>query len=1370
MNEDQWMLNRAGIINFWYYDVTYFDFADGKLLLRGANGSGKSVTMSSLITVLLDGRKAPDRLDPFGSSARKMEDYLLGEEGVSSRSERTGYLFLEYKRRGINQYITTGMGMQARRHKSMNTWYFVMTDNRRVGIDLELYRKTAGDEVVPLSRQELGNRIRGGQVTTSQKEYMALVNELIFGFDNIDLYDDLIKLLIQLRRPKLSKDFKPTVIYDILQQSLPALKDDDLHSVADTLEQIDQARQQLDQAKDEHRLMTDVTGKYLKYYEYCVKEMAAHLDETAKKLKGGRKQLQESVQEQSGLKEQLAAYEEEEKQLQIKIEVLTGEHEELQKHEVFKLVGEKGRLIKAEKIQSGKLARLEEKLRNKLNQVNDQKKEIEKQEWELENLNKEISGLKSELSELSAAAGFSEHRDLLDDYERQTEQYDFQFWKQKMKDYADHLRQVGILFTEYGQKREDVRREDKRLGDQYRVVADLDKEIRDLNQVFTDERDKLMIQLQKWRESLHFSIDDTDWAEVLQGIEELYDEVTLFDEALRPARESKEAAEKSLRMHDAEVSQKLESERELKQGLEDQRSEWTAKKDPEPERSEETRAFRGKLAVMKTDARPLYELIDFAPDTPQPVCNHIEAALLEAGYLDALVSEKDLELEADKQLKPKPLLFAQTLSQFLVPDCPEDSGISAETVQSVIDSIQLEGENSLIIDESGGYRLPSLEGRASGSYEAAYIGKASREAYRQREVERLTLEIAEAEARIAGLEKQHAEIADSIRTLDEDMARKPDDADLRFVFDERNKRAARCEQENRYKEQIEKLLDQKKREEGGLKNRLNELTELDRLPLTQEAYQHADDQFSDYQEAFDEFKTAVTRMRNTKRLITFLNKERSLKEEDYEDTFREMNDCRTEVERLDKNLESVEARLKLKSADEVQQRMEAVIRELDQSKGRLPQVTKASGISEKTLEQLDEKIGLLERQVQFFDHLRAAWEETFLAEYKRYLPEGDAARDLSEAVRAELKDFDPDIDRKKRLASDFETRFREVQGSLLEYRLEINDRKIAADSGWTAGDWPDDLAPRLEQWRMLTHQQLLECDYQGTRTAPQFILAKLKEYIDTQSVVLEEQDQRLFEDIILHSVGVTLRSLIDRSGKWVGQMNKILMGQENSSDLMLSIAWKPKAAESEEELDTQDLVSLLRRDQKLLTQEDLEKMIRHFRAKISACKQQMLDEDNTQSLDQVLKEVLDYRKWFTFEISYKKKNETKKELTNTRFYKFSGGEKAISMYLPLYTAVFARYQDAGRNAPHIIALDEAFAGVDELNIAEQFKAIEQLGFNYMMNSQALFGDYATVPALNIYELIRPKDADFVSVIAYHWNGKERQLIGDAEGEGVLSGN
>ncbi|MFK4997071.1 hypothetical protein ACI2OX_04255 [Bacillus sp. N9] len=53
-----------------------------------------------------------------------MEDYLLGEKEVVDRDERTGYLFIEYKKWGTDQYVTTGIGMQARRNKGIKSWYF----------------------------------------------------------------------------------------------------------------------------------------------------------------------------------------------------------------------------------------------------------------------------------------------------------------------------------------------------------------------------------------------------------------------------------------------------------------------------------------------------------------------------------------------------------------------------------------------------------------------------------------------------------------------------------------------------------------------------------------------------------------------------------------------------------------------------------------------------------------------------------------------------------------------------------------------------------------------------------------------------------------------------------------------------------------------------------------------------------------------------------------------------------------------------------------------------------------------------------------------------------------------------------------------
>ncbi|MFR8123333.1 MAG: hypothetical protein ACLU77_16920 [Waltera sp.] len=97
---ERWKMNRIGFVNFWLYDEEDFEFEDGKLLLRGQNGSGKSITTQSFIPFVLDGDRTPSRLDPFGSSDRRMEYYFLGEEG---KEESTGYLFLEFWKRGFRR-------------------------------------------------------------------------------------------------------------------------------------------------------------------------------------------------------------------------------------------------------------------------------------------------------------------------------------------------------------------------------------------------------------------------------------------------------------------------------------------------------------------------------------------------------------------------------------------------------------------------------------------------------------------------------------------------------------------------------------------------------------------------------------------------------------------------------------------------------------------------------------------------------------------------------------------------------------------------------------------------------------------------------------------------------------------------------------------------------------------------------------------------------------------------------------------------------------------------------------------------------------------------------------------------------------------
>lgn len=121
--KSKWQAYRVGLIDFWYYDEEDFYFLDGRMLLRGSNGSGKSVTMQSFIPLLLDGNMRPERLDPFGSKARKMDNYLLEEN--DEREERTGYLYMEFKCTDSDAFLRSESGCAPVRIKSWKRGIFL---------------------------------------------------------------------------------------------------------------------------------------------------------------------------------------------------------------------------------------------------------------------------------------------------------------------------------------------------------------------------------------------------------------------------------------------------------------------------------------------------------------------------------------------------------------------------------------------------------------------------------------------------------------------------------------------------------------------------------------------------------------------------------------------------------------------------------------------------------------------------------------------------------------------------------------------------------------------------------------------------------------------------------------------------------------------------------------------------------------------------------------------------------------------------------------------------------------------------------------------------------------------------------------------
>ena len=217
-------------------------------------------------------------------------------------------------------------------------------------------------------------------------------------------------------------------------------------------------------------------------------------------------------------------------------------------------------------------------------------------------------------------------------------------------------------------------------------------------------------------------------------------------------------------------------------------------------------------------------------------------------------------------------------------------------------------------------------------------------------------------------------------------------------------------------------------------------------------------------------------------------------------------------------------------------------------------------------------------------------------------------------------------------------------------------------------------------------------------------------------------------------------------------------------------AWDPKNRlreminEGSDAANVDKLVELLKKDYRLMREDEAAKLSLHFRSKVEEARRHAKDSGGMVSFYQVMKDTLDYRKWFEFQLFSQKSGERQKELTNSVFGTFSGGEKAMSMYVPLFSAVVAKYQGARKDAPRLISLDEAFAGVDNKNIRDMFRLMTEFEFDFIINSQVLWGDCDTLDALAIYQLLRPENAKFVTVMPYLWNGKVKEMLDD---EGML---
>lgn len=1341
----KWQMNRAGLLSFWYYDDEIFDFADGKLLLRGTNGSGKSVTMQSFIPVLLDGRKSPDRLDPFGTGARKMSDYLLGEEEVAGRDERTGYLFLEYKMAGSEQYITTGVGMQARRYKDLKSWYFVITDNRRIAIDFELAHRNSS-ELIPFSQKELTNRIgTGGIVTGSQKEYAKLVNKYIFGFETMEAYEDLVKLLIQLRAPKLSKDFKPTVLYEILESALPPITDDDLRQLSSTIESLDQTQQQLEQLTAEYEANKKIVKRYDAYNTYILAERASYVVQTEERLAKITEEKHQQLQKIQASKQLIEKYKREYTQLKTDLISANKEEQSLSKHKVWditKKLGENKERLQ-EILQS--LTKLEkrkdqqEMKRIKLYTV------VKQQRDNFAQKDQQQEQLLTHMASLAQDIDFMPHRLNHDNLLRESVQ--FTYWKQEVASHKNTLKKIETLILKY----DNLRAEDKQLERQSsQLLMQIDNYQKDFEQAehwYLEEQHKLKTALFIWmttHEELQFS--EVQQQQVARIIEQLYEQTT-YREAQNILMTNLTRLRGKLNglMAENEIQQQKLVELITKEQL--QLEKLQAEELAEPSRLPGTKAFRQQLTEQNIPHVPFYAAVEFKQSITDEQQARIEAVLATTGILDSLISPQIFDVREDALLIPNPKILDYTLADFLQPDIAKE-GIPSALVDDVLRSIPLEATaGNFTVDETGLYYLGITKGHAPSQGPSKFIGRTARKRYQDEQIELARQAIQQLQENHQILQAEHKQLQQQLAiTVDwEDTI--PHDTDVYDI----NVEIRSIQEQQKLKQQQQEAIDQKWQDVRKQVKIVQQALHLEgntvNIMHTKDKLAEALTSLDRYLEKLNELQRTMEAKQYAKEQITSLEQQLEDIEFTIDDIHDDIIDGQNKQNITEQEIQSQQQQLALEGEVAIKARVEHVQKQKEQLEKHLEELPIKQRQQEVIYETTTLTMQQLEKDEVLSQHIAKQWQLALQEE----LDLGFVALE-NKLPKMIVEQFKTPQERSK-LQENLTRVMNEEMNALAEYNSSSYLKETALLESFE--HIQDD---RVEVFKQLRNRRIIELRYRGQRVSPYQIDAFLQKELEDSQYYLDMKDRELYEEVIINSVGTILRQRIARAQQWIKAMDVIMSERDNSSGLIFSVSWRPRTAEAEDELDTKELVQLLQRKSTFLSEVDLKKITQHFRSRIENAKETVSMRNEGSTLRQALKEVLDYRKWFSFVLSYTRPNEKKKELTNNAFYKFSGGEKAMAMYIPLFTAAYSRYKEADPMAPFIISLDEAFAGVDDQNIRDMFEVVEQLGFNYIMNSQVIWGDYSTVTSLAIAELVRPKNADYVTVLHYYWNGKERELI------------
>ncbi|MEU1850957.1 TIGR02680 family protein [Streptomyces sp. NPDC019990] len=1341
----RWRPLRIGLVDLFHYDIEEFWFRDGRLLLRGNNGTGKSKVLALTLPFLLDGDLSARRVEPDGDPGKRMEwNLLLG--GAHPHPERLGYTWIEFGRldgtTGEEHFRTLLCGLKAVTGRGIARHWYAVTD-QRIGAGLDLLDATG----TALSRDRLAEAIGGhGMVHDTAKAYRRAVDEALFGLGE-RRYGALVDLLIQLRQPQLSKRPSEAALSRALTEALPPMDQAVVADAAEAFRSLDEEKEELRAAREAEQASSAFLDHYRRYARLASRRRArlprrehARYENLQRELARAQADRDRAEADREEAREKGAALEERAARLAAQEAALRSRPEMRDARALDRAADDASRT-------AGELKRAEADRRTAAEAHTRALGRLATADNRLTAARKTLEGIRGRVAESAAAARLDAPRtEGAPDTVLRGEADDATASRRRA---VEHVAELATRAEQAEERRRAARLrvdeadEEAVHGEERLAKAEEDVALAG-RALVTAVRDRLSGCVELRVPGLPAVLDAVqDWASTLDGP--------------MPARTAASEAHRAAASHLADRAAGLahrEAATAERQRLEEE--ELTAL---------ETGGERGPAAPPtrtpgvrdRGPGAPLWRLVDFRPHVTEADRAGLEAALEASGLLDAWVRPDGSTVAADGHdvlLDPVGLLDGTGLDRALCPAIdPADAGAAAvgeETVARLLASIGLaagraeslgeaasweDGGHDTWICADGRFRVGALTGSWAKD-SAQYVGEGAREQARR-------VRIGELRAEIDGLTTERQRLAEETRAvagrravLDAELAALPDDDDLRHAH---ARLTAATEAVHRARarrdERAAELAPATSRAERAAAELADTAAALN-LPTDHTALGAVRQALADHTALLAALWPALRERVDAERAVAGEQEETHRAELLVSELAERTAEAARVAAAADEHLTTLRSTVGAAVA-ELQRQLEETAEAARVCEQEQLRTRATYGDADRRASRAE---GRIERLAEDVTEATAAREEAVVA-LQRFaatgllavaLPDVDVPDDgggawaatpaiaLARAVESRLSSID-----------DTDAAWERVQKRLSEEFGRLQD--ALSRHGHTATARPSEDGMRVD------------IVYQGRERAVPELAEALAVEVAELTRILSAREREILQTHLITEVAGTLQELIGAAERQVAAMNRELEERPTSTGMKLRLVWRASRRAPQGLAQARER---LRQSADAWSPED--------RAAVGAFLQEQIAhrqaDDSAGSWLEDLTAALDYRSWHEFGVE---RHQHGKWVPATG--PASGGERVLAASVPLFAAASSHYASAGgAHAPRLVTLDEAFAGVDDDSRAKCLGLLRAFDLDVVMTSEREWACYPQVPGIAIAQLSRVDDIDAVLVTRWEWDGSERR--------------